>query len=141
MWQGFWGRAHVSAALAAAFILAALATPADPASMLMAVAPIFGVYLAALASKGLGRRGRSLAILLAVLHAALWIVLGSHAARLLFGVVPSRLTPHAAFLIFAALVILPTITTTALVAVVVIMSRGWGGGTDSGPDEQPDLLA
>jgi hypothetical protein len=141
MWQESWGRAHFSAALVVAFMLAALATPADPASMLMAAVPIFGVYLAAIASKGLGPRGRSLAIVLAVVHAALWIVLVSAPAKLLAGVIPSPLTPHAAFLIFAALVIVPTVTTALIVGAVAVISRGRGGGTDLGPDEGTNLVA
>jgi len=143
MWQEFWGRAHVSAALTAALILAALATPADPASMVIAAVPIFGVYVAALASRGLGPGGRALAILASILHAVLWIGVIWHPATLapLVGVDRAHLSATDAFLIFAALTVLPWVTTAALVGIVAMMSRGRRGAGGSGPHDDAEMVA
>jgi len=138
MWQEFWGWAHVSAALTAALILAALATPADPASMLMAAVPICGVYLAALTSKGLGPRGRPLAIVICVLHAVLWIGVVWLPPTLFVGV-ERGLTATEAFVVFAALLILPWATTAAQVGIVALISRGRRGA--GGSDGDAEMVA
>ena len=139
MWQEFWGWAHVSAALTAALILAALATPADPASMLMAAVPICGVYLAALVSKRLGPRGRSLAIGIGVLHAVLWVSVMWFPATLLAGVHLALLSATDAFLVFVALAVLPWVTTAAFVGTVALISRGRGGA--GGSDGDAEMVA
>jgi hypothetical protein len=126
------------AALTLALILAALATPPDPASMLSAAAPIFGVYLAARASIGLGARGRVLAILASTLHAVLWIVVMSRPATLLGGLDPAQLSATDAFLIYAGSLLLPWVTTAALVSIVALISRVVGGGR---PDEDAEIAA
>jgi hypothetical protein len=136
MWRQFWGGAHLPAALTLALLLAALATPADPASMLIAVVPIFGVYVAALASTGLGPRGRALAILASILHAALWIAVISNPATLLLPPDPAQLSATDAFLIYAGLVFLPWVTTAALVGVVALVSRVVGGSGRPGEDTE-----
>ena len=136
MWRQFWGRGHFLAALTLAFILAALATPADPASMLIAAAPIFGVYLAARASTGLGPRARSLAIVASILHAALWIVMIWHPATLPVGMDPAQLSATDAFLICVGLFFLPWVTTAAFVGIVALISRVVGGA--GGADEDPE---
>lgn len=136
MWRAFWGQAHVPAALTAALILAALATPADPASMLMTAVPVLGVYLAALASKGLGPRGRSLAIGIGVLHAVLWVSVMWFPDTLLAGVHLPLLSATDAFLVFVALAVLPWVTTAALVGTVALISRGRGGAGRSGGDTE-----
>jgi hypothetical protein len=138
MWRQVWGRGHFLAALALALILAALATPPDPASMLSAAAPIFGVYLAARASTGLGPVGRALAILASVLHAVLWIFVMSHPAALLAGMDPARLSASDALLIYVGLVFLPWVTTAGLVGVVALISRIVGHRR---PDEDAEIAA
>jgi hypothetical protein len=45
MWQKFLGPAHFLVALAAALLIAALVTPADPASQLLVGIPLFMLYL------------------------------------------------------------------------------------------------
>ena len=45
MWQRFLGPAHFLVALAAALLIAALVTPADPASQLLVGIPLFFLYL------------------------------------------------------------------------------------------------
>ena len=139
MWRQFWGRAHFLAALTLAFILAALATPADPASMLSAAAPIFGVYLAARASTGLGPRGRALAVLASILHAALWIVVMWHPLTRLVAPDHAQLSATDAFLIYVGLSFVPWVTTAALVGIVALVSRVVGGS--GRPDEDGEIVA
>ena len=139
MWRAFWGQAHVPAALTAALILAALATPADPASMLMAAVPVLGVYLAALASQGLGPRGRSLAIGIGVLHAVLWVSVMWFPVTLLAGVHLPLLSATDAFLVYVGLAVLPWVTTAALVGTVALISRGRGGA--GGSDGDTEMVA
>jgi hypothetical protein len=139
MWRQFWGRAHFLAALTLAFILAALATPADPASMLSAAAPIFGVYLAARASTGLGPRGRALAVLASILHAALWIVVMWHPLTRLVAPDHAQLSATDAFLIYVGLSFVPWVTTAALVGIVALVSRVVGGS--GRPDEDREIVA
>ena len=147
MWQAFWGRAHVSAALTAALILAALATPADPASMLIAAVPMFGIYLAALVSKGLGPRGRSLAVSLSILHALAWIRLLAVPAPLVNGVVGAEAVRSVTrvvsppVVVLAVLPLLATLTTGVILGIVVWMSRGQKKTARSGPNEDAETLA
>ncbi|OHB85524.1 MAG: hypothetical protein A2V98_17410 [Planctomycetes bacterium RBG_16_64_12] len=149
MWREFWGPAHFRAAFVLAVILAALMTPADPASMLIAVIPIFGVYLAVLAAKGLGSCGRSLAILLGILHAVWWTGLLRVPTRL---VNPKALIadPEALLSVarvhvsspFVALVVgmlLATLTTALFVGAVALMSRGGRKADGAGPDEDAEI--
>ena len=138
MWRQFWGRAHFLAALALALILAALATPPDPASMLSAAAPIFGVYLTARASTRLGPRGRALVVLASILHAVVWIVVMSNPAMLVVAPDPARLRATDALLVYVGLVFLPWVTTAALVGIVVLISRVAGG---AGPGDDAEIAA
>jgi hypothetical protein len=139
MWRQFWGRAHFPAALTLALLVAALATPADPASMVIAAVPIFGVYVAGLASRGLGPPGRALVTLVGILHAVLWIGVISFPAVLLVRVHLTPLTATGAFLVFAALAFLTCVTTAALVGIVAMLSRGGVGAR--GPNEDAEIVA
>jgi hypothetical protein len=145
MWRQFLGRAHFLAAFTVALFLAALATPADPASMVIAAVPIFGVYVVALTSKGLGPRRRSLAILAGLLHAVLWVRMLYVPAPLVFGPEGVQSATRVVLLgpavIVAGLPLLATLTTALIVGLVALMSGGRKQAGRSGPNEDAEIVA
>lgn len=142
MWRQFWGPAHLPAALTLSLLLAALVTPADPASMLIAAVPIFGVYLTGLMSGGIGPRGRALAILAGVLHALAWIRVLAVPAPLVVGTeaVRSEVRVAPSVAIAVTMFVLPVATTAVLVGLVALLSRGRKGGGEPGTSEEAEIV-
>ena len=73
----FRDRAYLLPALAVAMTVAAVVTPADPASMLLVGIPLYGVHLCAFASRRLPPSGRLLAVAAGTLN--LLFIVGTYA--------------------------------------------------------------
>jgi hypothetical protein len=142
MWRQFWGPAHLPAALTLSLLLAALVTPADPASMLIAAGPVFGVYLAALMSRGIGPRGRALAILACALHALAWIRVLALPASLAVGTeaVRSEVRVAPSVAIAVTMFVLPVATTAVLVGLVALLPRGRKRAGKPGTSEEAEIV-
>ncbi len=128
MWEESLGPARFVAALAVALLIAALVTPADPASMFIVGFPLYGVYLCAAFSGRLPRRSRAAAVLAGALNLGLWIGLLAIAVRLVRPDGPLEAGGLGMSLLVVGFLILPPLTTAVVVSTVALAARH-GRGT------------